>query len=71
MPTYREIQCHVKQRSGFVAKTCWIAHVLSDHGLTKRQAPNRADPTSRVHPCPAAKRAAIEEALRELGALAH
>ncbi|TPM39362.1 hypothetical protein FJ951_27020 [Mesorhizobium sp. B2-2-3] len=70
MATYRDIQQRVKQQSGFVPKTCWIAHVLADNGLTKRQAVNRADPSSRVHPCPDEKRPAIEAALRGLGVLA-
>ena len=70
MATYREVQKHVRLQSGFVPKTCWIAHVKSDYGLTTRQAPNRHDPQQRVAPCPANKRAAIERALRELDVIA-
>jgi hypothetical protein len=66
MATYKEIQSTVKQTAGFVPKTCWIAHVLSDHGMTTRQARNRTDPSERQHPCPADKRSAIEAALRRL-----
>lgn len=69
MSIYREIQAEVKRTSGLVPKTCWIAHVLSDHGLTRRQAWNRVDPSARKHPCPSAKRPAIEQALRRLGVM--
>jgi hypothetical protein len=69
MPTYREIQAYVRYHSGFMPQTTWIAHVLSDHRLTQNRAPNRLDPTARVKPCPPQKRAAIERALRDLGAL--
>jgi hypothetical protein len=69
MATYREIQARVQNEAGFVVKTCWIAHVLSDHGLTRRTAPNRANQGIRVHPCPPGKRAAIEAALRHFAML--
>lgn len=67
MPTYRQVQDYVKSKNGFVPKTCWIAHVLSDHGLTKREAHNRHSKGSRVHPCPPEKREAIVTALKTLG----
>lgn len=69
MATYREIQEYVRTTRQFVPKTCWIAHILSEHNLTKRQSPNRIDATQRSHPCPASKRAVLEEAMREIGAL--
>jgi hypothetical protein len=65
--TYQQIQAHVKQENHFSPKTCWIADVLSKHGLTRRIAANRLDPASRKHPCPPEKRAAIESALRHFG----
>lgn len=64
MATYRQVQDHVKARAGFVPKTCWIAHVKDEHGLTSKNAPNRISPDRREHPCPADKRTAIEAALR-------
>ena len=67
MATYREIQQKVRESKGFVPKTCWIAHILSDSGLTKRRAPNRMHPSERVHPCPTHRRAAIEQVLVDLG----
>jgi len=45
MATYREIQGYVRVHADFVPKTCWIAHVMSDHELTTRLAPNRRDRT--------------------------
>lgn len=67
MATYREIQEWVRAKSGFVPKTCWIAHVKSDSGLIERNASNRFDHPTRVHPCPSNRRAAIEAALRHFG----
>jgi hypothetical protein len=66
MATYREAQEHVRKHEGFVPQTCWIAHVLSDHGRTRGVAPNRHDPAVRVKPCPAHRRQAIERSLRAL-----
>jgi hypothetical protein len=67
MATYREIQNWVRIKSGFVPKTCWIAHVKSDHGLIERNAPNRFMHPVRFHPCPPQRRSAIEAALRHFG----
>ena len=64
MATYRQISDYVRKEYNFVPKTCWIAHVLSGYGLTKRMAPNREDPGKRRYPCPDEKRSAIESALR-------
>lgn len=67
MATYQAIQLRVRERHGFLPKTCWIAHILSVHGLTRRTAANRADPQRRVAPCPPNKLRAIEQVCRELG----
>jgi hypothetical protein len=67
MATYPAIQDRVKSTHGFTAKTCWIAHVKSGHGLIGADAPNRIDPKTRMHPCPPARRAAIEAALVHFG----
>jgi len=67
MATYQQIAERVKSKNGFVPKTCWIAHVKADHGLTKRVAFNRMSATNRIHPCPADKRAAVENALKHFG----
>lgn len=67
MATYQEIRTHIQAQNGFVPKSCWIAHVLAEHGKTRRAAPNRIEPTRRAHPCPPSKRPAIEAALRHFG----
>ena len=51
MATYEQIQECVRLTYGFVPKTCWIAHVKADLGLTGRLAPNRADSQRRKYPC--------------------
>ena len=66
MGFYMQIQKLTETNAGFKPKTCWIAHLLADHGLTTRQAANRIDPKTRANPCPPSKRAAIEAAIREL-----
>jgi hypothetical protein len=67
MATYRQIQEWVRARDGFVPKTCWIAHVMSDLGLTKSIAPNRASSGHRKYPCPPEKRPAILAAIEHVG----
>lgn len=64
MATYKQITQQVQKTDGFAPKSCWIADVLSSHGLTKRIASNRNDPRKRQHSCPPDKRPAIESALR-------
>jgi hypothetical protein len=66
-PTYSEIASEVRLIGGFAPKSCWIAHVKSEYGLTMRTAPNRIDAGSRKHPCPADRRPIIVEAMRRLG----
>jgi hypothetical protein len=66
MATYREIQQRVHREYGFVPKTCWIAHVLSDQNRLTRRAVSFMNGGVRRYPCPKEKRAAIEEALRQL-----
>jgi hypothetical protein len=67
MVTYRKIQEYVMANFGFVPKTCWIAHVLSDYGMTHGAAPNRIDANRRKVPCPSEKRGPIEMACWALG----
>jgi hypothetical protein len=69
MPTYVQIADRVRVLGGGHVKTCWIAHVKADYGLTRGMAPNRHDPRGRVTPCPATKRPFIERALRDLAAI--
>ncbi|WP_252099305.1 hypothetical protein [Escherichia coli] len=69
MATYRQIADDVKSRTGKAVKTCWIAHVKSLHGLTRRVSPNRISTESRVYPCPEKWVAEIEQSLRNLSEL--
>lgn len=64
MATYREIINYVRCAYGFVPKTCWIAHALSDNGKTHRTAPNRQSLEKRTNPCPPHRRDAINAALK-------
>jgi len=64
MATYKQIQEYLKNKHGRTFKSCWIAHVKSDNGLTKGQSPNRYDPNKRVHPCPDLLRSKVEDALK-------
>jgi len=52
MATYKEIQIYVKNKYGFVPKTCWIADVNSKCALIVNKAPIRKDPYIRKFPCP-------------------
>jgi len=69
MATYRQIQDDIRLRHGGVVKTCWIADVKAQHGLTTRTAPNRISPSARKCPCPAQWRPVIEDSLRRFGML--
>lgn len=70
MATYHRAQVLIRNRFGFVAKTCWIAHVLALSGKSMKTAPNRASEGARVHPCPNDdRRTAIVAVLAELGML--
>jgi hypothetical protein len=64
MATYKQIAEYVRSNDGIVIKTCWIAHILSDHGKTRSVAPNRIG-VARKYPCPPEKRPAIERALKK------
>jgi hypothetical protein len=63
MATYKQLQGRVRGQVGRVPKTCWIAHVMADEGLTTRTAPNRIS-DERQNPCPPEMRPAIMDALR-------
>lgn len=67
MTTYAKISSHVKAAHHFTPKTCWIAHVKFDHGLTRGVSPNSLSLNARKHPCPPNRRTAIEGALAHFG----
>ena len=69
MATYAQIQAYIKEKHGYTAKTCWIAHAKKQCGLNPKVAPNRRDPDRRVFPCPDDKLEDIKEAFRYFGML--
>jgi hypothetical protein len=62
MATYKAIQDYVKNKHGYMPKTCWIAHVKDQCGLKPKMATNRQSANSRVHPCPTEKQKDNREA---------
>lgn len=64
MPSYREIKDFVWKKYGVrIWKSCHIADVLAQHGLTSRKAHNRQNANSVRYPCPPALQPKIEDAL--------
>ena len=66
MSTYPEIANQVRAIGGGCVKTCWIADVKAQYGLTRGPAANRLNSSSRANPCPDQKRPFIAHALRDL-----
>lgn len=67
MASYEEIQQYVKQKYGFVPKTCLVAHAKEIFGIPVYKAPNRIESDLRVNPCPEDKLHAIKDAFRYFG----
>jgi len=63
---YKSVIAIVKKKNGYVAKTCWIAHVKELVGLPLRKASNRKDDDIRKYPCPPEKVNDIIDAFYEL-----
>lgn len=66
MATYKEIQMEFRKRYGKTIKTCWIAEVKANQGLTRGPAPNRIG-KERTNPCPKEYWDKIENIIRDLG----
>ncbi|WP_422122395.1 hypothetical protein DHX103_11350 [Planococcus sp. X10-3] len=64
MATYKDIQTYIKNENGYVAKSCWIAHMKELHGLKPRISARRISADHRVHPCPENKQADILAAFK-------
>ena len=62
--TYKNIQKWVKNKYGYIPKTCWIAQVKELSGLIVKKAWNRKDENVRQVPCPVQKIEHIKEALK-------
>ena len=67
MATYKEIQTYVKEKYGFIPKTCWIAHMKEVCGISVKNAPNRISPDKREKPCPPEKMKYIKDAFTHFG----
>lgn len=66
MATYKQIQQFVKINSGFVPRTCWIAHMKELCGLPVETDANRIDEDRQV-PCPLDKQDSISSAFQHFG----
>jgi hypothetical protein len=71
VPTHPKIANQVLAVGGGCVKTCWIADVEAQFGLTRGPAANRLDRESRANPCPDRKRPSIVRVLRDLGMISH
>ncbi len=64
MATYQEIQKYIKENYGYVAKSCWIAHMKEKCGFKPNMSPNRLSSLSRKYPCPEEKQEHIKVSFR-------
>lgn len=64
---YPRIQAEFDRRHGIEPKTCWIANLLEERGLTRGPAWNRQGDEP-LHPCPPEHRANLLAVMRDLGA---
>ena len=62
MATYKQIVECVKHRTGRTVKTCWVAEVKRELGLTTRVAWNRGQGAG-APPCPARYKKAIRQCI--------
>ena len=69
MPTYAQIQACVHGHIGRTVRTCWIAEVKREMGLTGRRAWNTGMGVG-APPCPPRYKAAIRACIRGLSARA-
>ena len=61
---YREAAKEYKKRHGKLAKSSWIAQILSEHGKTSGRAHSRKG--NYKYPCPPAERKNLEKLLKDL-----
>lgn len=62
MATYKQIQIYVKEKYDCSIKTCWIADLKEQFGISIRTASNRSTKTKRVYPCPVKHKGKIIDA---------
>ncbi len=61
---YKEAQQLYKKKHGKLAKSSWIAQILSEHGKTSGPAHSRKGDYK--HPCPPSERPKLTKLLKEL-----
>jgi len=66
MPTIKQIQNYVKNKYGYLPKSCWIADVKEQMGIEVKIAHNRENEMYRKHPCPKNKIEQLKEAINFL-----
>lgn len=71
MAGYKRKRGYVRDKYGVDAETCHVADVKAALGLTRGQAHNRLDPTSKVKPCPERRWPMVEEAVGHVHGLGH
>ena len=64
MPTYKQVAECVQRRIGRTVRSCWIAEVKRETGLTKNAAWNRGQGKG-APPCPDAYKEAIRDCLAD------
>lgn len=62
MATYKAIQNYIKDKYNCSVKTCWIADMKEQCGITTRKAPNRISESRRAYPCPVQNKDKIKAA---------
>lgn len=63
MATYKQIQEFIKNKYGYIPKTCWIAHAKELSGIKTNTAANRIS-DQRTHPCPIDRLPHMQDAFR-------
>ncbi len=67
MATYKAIQNYIKDKYNCSIKTCWIADMKEQCGISTRKAPNRISKSKRVYPCPEKYKAKMIDTFRHFG----
>lgn len=63
---YKRERSYILDKWGVKVKTCHVADIRRELGLTRGSAPNRIDATSVTNPCPPECRDMVLEAVREV-----
>lgn len=66
MPTYKQIENYVKNKYGYLPKSCWISDVKRQMGYNVKNAHNRKNEMFIKNKCPNNKINDIKEAIKIL-----